>query len=193
LTIEQAAKNRHARRAIEDAAFDCPAGCLDRQMPRLSACEQRDDLQQNGYPEHPRRGIGESGRELFAAPGKHEHEDRCGRKRAQDRDQRTSAPTEVAQAGYQLGQPTCASRLPRRAVRFVLRERHHGFRSAYRAAKALNLVGRVKQWSIQAFSVQGACLIDWRWTDDARVESWFVPLLPIAGDPGGCGTRPDFA
>src|ERR671928_24287 len=45
-------------------------------MPRLTAREQRDDLQQNGHPEHPRGGVGNRGRELLAAPGEHEREHR---------------------------------------------------------------------------------------------------------------------
>ena len=84
--VEQAAQDLHARRAIEDAARDRPAGRLDGQVPRLAASEQRDDLQQHGDGEHPQRGAGQRIRELFAVPREREHEDRRGDQRAHDRD-----------------------------------------------------------------------------------------------------------
>jgi hypothetical protein len=71
-------------------------------MPRLTAPEQPDDLQQHGHGEHPRRD-GERGRELVAAPGQQEQEDRRGHQRPHHRDQRRSAATEVAEVGSQFG------------------------------------------------------------------------------------------
>ena len=51
--VDHAAQDLHARRAIEDAARDRPAGRLDGQVPRLAAREQRDDLQQHGRRRAP--------------------------------------------------------------------------------------------------------------------------------------------
>jgi hypothetical protein len=129
LRVEQAAQDAHARRAIENAAVDRPARLLDRQMPGLAAGEQRDDLQQHGRGEHPPRGAGERGRELVAAPGEQQREDRRGGQRAQDRDQRASAAPEVAETRSQFGQLTPAARSRGRADRFASRESHRRLRS----------------------------------------------------------------
>jgi len=78
-------------------------------MPRLTAGKERDDLQQHRHREHPRRGVGDRGREFVALPGKQEREDRRRRQRPHHSDQRASAAPELAQAGSQFGQPTRAT------------------------------------------------------------------------------------
>jgi hypothetical protein len=101
-------------------------------MPRLTARQQGDDLQQHGHTEHPGGGArGQRRRELLAAPSEQEGEDRRRGQRAQDRDRRTSAASEVAQAGSQLGEPTRARRRAERvAIRELAGDRHCRFRSA---------------------------------------------------------------
>ena len=188
LPVEHAAQDLHARRAIEDAAVDRPAGRLDGQMPRLAAREQRDDLQQHGHGEHPRRGVGERGRELVAAPGEQEREDRRGGQRAHDRDQRASAATEVAEAGSQFGQPTRAPRSRRRADRFATRDRHRRFRSAHRGSpskRRYRAAGRLSGRSIanavgeQApsplASMRAGQLTAWRPKERRRLRRNFPP------------------
>jgi hypothetical protein len=72
-------------------------------MPRLAPRDERDDLQQRGHREHPRRGVGERSRELVATPGEQEDEHRrCGQ-RAHHRDRRSVAATEAAKARSHFG------------------------------------------------------------------------------------------
>ena len=62
-----------------------------RQVPRLAARDERDDLQQRGDGEHPAGGAPERVDELVALAGEQEDEDRRRRQRADDRDQRAPA------------------------------------------------------------------------------------------------------
>ena len=50
--VDHAAEHLHARRAVEDAPVDRPAGGPDRPVPGLGAREQRDHLEQHGRHEH---------------------------------------------------------------------------------------------------------------------------------------------
>jgi hypothetical protein len=52
MPVEQAAQHLHARRPVEHAAVDRPAGRLDRQVPGLAPRYERDDLQQDRDGEH---------------------------------------------------------------------------------------------------------------------------------------------
>jgi hypothetical protein len=77
-------------------------------VPRLTAREQCDDLQQRGQDEDPRCGSGERGGELVAAPGQKQPDDRGRGKRADDRDRRMAPATEAAEAGGERSQPSGA-------------------------------------------------------------------------------------
>jgi hypothetical protein len=107
----------------EDAAVDCPSGCPDGQMPRLTAPEQPDDLQQHGD------GSTHAGASEIAAANSSRRPDSTNARTAAVASdpttaiQRTSAATEVAEAGIQFGQPTRAAWPRRRADRFVTRIR----------------------------------------------------------------------
>jgi hypothetical protein len=103
LAVDYAAQHLHARRAIEDAALDRPAGRLDGQMPRLAPRDQRDDLQQRGHSEHPRRGVGERSLELVAPPDEQEQKHRRRGERAHHRDRRSVAATEAAEDRSHFG------------------------------------------------------------------------------------------
>jgi hypothetical protein len=77
-------------------------------VPGFASGQQRDDLQQDRHREHPRRGVGDRCRELVAASGEDEHEERGRQKRSHDRDQRASAATELPDAGSQSSHSTRA-------------------------------------------------------------------------------------
>jgi hypothetical protein len=94
--VDDAAEDLHARRAVEDPALDRPARRPDRQMPRLAATHERDDLQQRGERENRQRRARQRSAELVAAPGEQEREDPSGPERARDRDEDAVTATEVA-------------------------------------------------------------------------------------------------
>jgi hypothetical protein len=128
LRVDHPAQHLHARSAIQDTTIDRPTRCLDRQMPRLTARKQPDDLQQHGHGEHPRRGARKRGRELIAASREHVHQDRRGRQRARRPDQHAVPAPEVPQAGGHLTQLTRAPPSRRRPDRFATGDRHRHFR-----------------------------------------------------------------